>query len=66
MHAGLPVYFLSFDLLRVVLYGAGEMAQQLRALAALPEDLVQFPEPIYGSSQWSITPVSCYSTPSYT
>ena len=45
--------------------GAGEMAQQLRALAALPEDLSSISQHPHGSSQLSITPVPGDPAPLY-
>jgi hypothetical protein len=46
------------------LEGTGEMAQQLRALAALPKDQVQFSAPTWQHT--TVTPVPGDLTPSLT
>jgi hypothetical protein len=50
---------------RFQVWGAAEMAQQLRALAALAEDPGSIPSTHNGSSHLSLTPVPTDLTPSH-
>jgi hypothetical protein len=43
--------------IRVTMVRAGKMAWKLKALAVLPEDVVQFPALTLSSLQQSVTPV---------